>query len=229
MNGRGIWGWVFAGLAFVGLLLAAGAAFAKGNGTKGKTTPKDGPGGGGDFFGPTDPRPIRKILEELEDEIPAGDLFDARGLYISEDCEWVLEGPAFWPARPGTLAFRALINRSGDPDDPTGIRERCQGVTTMAGVIFATTFKADPSGGVTGEPGASQCTVLDLFDTRMLQEGQTDPKLLADAIVRETAPLCFDAPVDTWPEGFAIWYDYFVERVREYVELKLDRYPNLEG
>ena len=134
------------------------------------------------------------------DRRPQGD-FDPLGneLWISEDCESIYEGARFWPDPPEV--DRRVEGKVFNPEVALG--RVCRIVDTRA-------LPSQPYG----------CTALDVVDSLIIDQGITDPKAIADEIMRQQAPLCFDAPVSTWPDALYSYYNDLLDRLVGYVDDK---------
>lgn len=121
------------------------------------------------------------------------------GLWISPDCETVQEAAKFWP-EPAEV-HRVDPKLSTDPAIAKG--RICNIVDTRA--LPQQTYG---------------CTALDVVDTLIIDQG-LNAKDIADTIIRQHAPLCFDAPVSEWPDAFYNYYNDLLDRLVGYVEEKL--------
>ena len=154
--------------------------------------PGKGPGGapkpadGGKTWGDAPPGASYTVPEDWD---------PMRGLWISLDCEVVVEAPGWYC---GTFSDDTPVP-FGDPD--CVIVERESYAETMAqdrngvtGYIFFLIYAAGVDESGSPLPGLQ-------------------PEEIAYQILTEISPMCADLPDDMWPDGLWDWYEYFLERV----------------
>lgn len=248
-------GLVVAGIAGLLALLFAGGAEAKEGETKKRgrrpsgTRPPPRPprttSGGAKSFGATD------------EDIGRIDILNLEGadLYLDPECNFAVEGARFFPTPAPSPVQRlrlgpADVRMEGDQPFQMDADKECSPMRlvgrrpdfniedestwwTISGrstfsQIIGTCSKVD--GTLKGPCFKAPyfCTVLDVIDSLIL-DGVTDPKLITDAIVSEVSPLCFDADPDFWGDEFYNWYDNFLGRVVDYVELAVMDFEQLEA
>ena len=118
-------------------------------------------------------------------QIPA-DWDPLRGLWISPDCEVVVEAPGWYCGVGG----------------PQGLTPQAWGDFSCRGILaesYVETMAVERNG-VTGY-------------VEFLIETGLQPEQIAFQIVQEIAPMCADAPM--WPAGLLAWWDDFLRRVVE--------------
>ncbi len=146
-----------------------------GPGGKGKIDPSiPEPAGGGKTWGDAPPGTTYNIPDDWD---------PIRGLWISPDCEVVVEAPGWFCGASG--------------DDPFLYGgAQCNSVEFET---YAVTMD-DPGNGVAG------------YIYFLIGLGQ-QPEQIAYQILTEISPLCADLPDNMWPDGLYDWYEVFLERV----------------
>ena len=141
-----------------------------GKGTIPKTT-----GGMGKTWGTVPPGTTYKIPDDWD---------PTRGLWISPDCEVVVEAPGWFCGSSGQ-------------DEPFHY-----GGPQCNSVEFETYLATmdDPGNGVAG------------YIYFLINLGE-QPEQIAYQILTEISPLCADLPDNMWPDGLFDWYETFLERV----------------
>lgn len=135
------------------------------------------PKGGGKTFGDPDP--------DVGYLVPF-DWDPVRGLYISPDCEMVVEAPGWYCG-------------AGGPDLQT---------PQLYGGFACTAIEFESYVDTMAEPGNGVAGYVDF----LLGVGM-QPEEIAFQILTEVSPLCADLPDNMWPEGLAAWYSGFLDRV----------------
>lgn len=200
------------GIGLVAFLFAR-AAFAKRSVSSGDPDdasnagkPGKGPGGA--------PRPSRGGVtgatrrEGVTYMVPDG--WDpVRGLWISPDCESVVEGPAWWT---GNVIVDGVPEMPALKYGPEGFPENY----TQAGALqipYAGTVSAPLREFLAAQPDVG--AVMWVVD-RVSTTGQDlQPEDVAQAILSEYAPLCADADPSTWSEAIRDWYQSIVRRISD--------------
>lgn len=177
----------------LGLLLFAG--LAKADPGRKPELPKKGPGGSKKWGKPKPGGPSVSDDDEFDETGP--------GLFVSADCEEVVEGGRFWPD-PYEVDRNPERDDGTKQYDPAVAQGRACTVNDVRGLVAETN---------------SGCTGLDFIDAFIIN-GERDPATIAQQIAQQVAPLCWDAPVHTWPDAFYNWYNYLVDRLTVYVEQK---------
>lgn len=187
---------IIAAVAFLGFAGLARAGNGNGNGRRRPLGPSTGPGGAKTWGTPGSAGGLTPPFD------PTG-----AGLFVSDDCNTVIEGAKFWPAN-------APIDRN-PPKEGTPSGYKFDPATAQGRACVVRDVR-----GLAGSQDAD-CTGLDYVDGMILDAGIQDPIEIAQSIARQVAPLCWDAPEVTWPEVFAAWYDSLVQRLVSYVERKV--------
>lgn len=177
------------GAGLFGFLVFGGAASA---GTGGAPGPGGSPplGRGGRRWG----RPPSGATYDVPP-----DWDELRGLWISPDCEMVVEGPGFWCG----LQRRSLADPTLEVASP-GVCDASVERPTLAEL-----WAASPTVGAVGH--------ADFWLSNGAQPGE-----VAMAIVRELAPLCSEGDPSQWSDAVAQWFNHHVERVTDYLAGELE-------
>lgn len=144
-------------------------------------TPGNGPGGspkpvgGGKTYG----EPAGVATYTIPD-----DWDPVRGLFISPDCEMVVEAPGWFCG-------------SGENDTPQ-----------VFGGFACTAIEFDSYHETMAEPGNGVAGYVEF----LIGLG-SQPEQIAFTILTEVSPLCADLPDAQWPPGLVAWYEAFLERV----------------
>lgn len=143
----------------------------------GKRVPKTRPGG-------------KRFGEPTKDYAIPADWDPIRGLYVSPDCQVIVEGPAWFCGQdannaiqlyPGAFSCRAV--------EKTNYKE------TMA----------VPRNGVAG--------YVDYLIGK-----DFNPSEIAWTILEEAAPACWDLDQPDWPQALVYWWNYLLERLALWYE-----------
>jgi hypothetical protein len=174
------------GLAGLGIFLysrkakaAEGAKPLPGKTEGGKLPPKiPRPAKGGKTYG--------KVPKGQRYELPA-DWDPLRGLWISPDCEVVVEAPGWYCGLDTVNGKKIPLSFGGN---------RCNAYEAES---YVETMAQEDTG-VAGY-------VLFLINAGM------QPEEIAYQILTEVSPFCADVPDSQWPQGLQSWYESFLERV----------------
>lgn len=215
---------LIAGTAGLLLFLLAGKAEAatgpgtgtpKPPGTRPKIPPQSGPGGS-KAWTPKD------ASEVFGDE--RVDVIDLEGasIYIDPDCNFVIEGALFFPEDPKPWQERKRVG----PYWGTGEPDTCpQGPMHIDEIMGSCTFfSAGEEKSIPCFSPPANCTILDLIDAFVF-DGVTDPKQIADTIFAQASPLCADVDPGFWGDGLWAWYDDFLGRIMNYLDIAI---PDIE-
>ena len=149
----------------------------------GSDDPGKGPGGvpkpkgGGKTFGDPDPEVVYTVPDDWD---------PVRGIYISPDCEMVVEAPGWYCGSSG-------------PELET---------PQIFGGFSCTAIEFDNYFDTMAEPGNGVAGYIDFLAGVGFQ-----PEEIAFQILSEVSPLCADLPFDMWSPGLVAWWDSFLERV----------------
>jgi hypothetical protein len=171
-------------------------------------TGKPGGGGGGLPGKPgtkPDPKPTPKpkpttkpttkptaIYWGTKREVPSW--FEDNSLWVSPDCETVMEGRLFEAYSTGAV-LRA-----------DGTIGQGKTVSSIPEPTLVDTLAAAPDNGVYG------------FAAYLIEhEGFTDPEEIALRVLIEANALCADIPPEQWPQGLEDWFFSLVERIEPWV------------
>lgn len=220
-------GWGLPTAIGVGALVALGgwasSAAAKGTGRGGpggRETP--GGGGGGSGGGGSDPWTTgpgghgRVYGGAPGGGMPDGFDFAGNGLWVSPECELVLEGDAFRP---------------GDDDDMIMAIEPPEFPGYTPGEEVMAVLGVDPTNSIAGYldwamnngfPDAP-LPLVEWVATRFVASARPQPApaaiALAAEVLRQRSPLCLDVPnlEQHWGEGLAMWMEDFIAWVDVYL------------
>lgn len=162
-------------------------------------TPK--PSAGGVLVGTP---PVGKTYEVPPDFDPD------RGIWVSPDCELVVEAPGFWNGLESKPPFTELTPIPASRMMPANVPAFGDaGDASIEAPSIRDVWAQSQTAGAVG--------FVDYWVNQGIQ-----PEAIATRLLQEIAPMCAQVPTASWGHGLADWYDATVRRITAQAESILE-------